>query len=208
MAVPAILGELKLPGFSSYLHSMNEDNTMLVAVGQNATSDGRTTGVMVTVFDATDPANPIDVVSHTFATGQDATTSSTVQWDYKGFRLVGNKLIMPMEIWYPQDWDWETGMMVPQEEGQENFQGFVVLDVTETSIDEQYRVSHTRDTAVCHYCNGGYLPPRSFVYDGALMTVRGNLVVSTDLEDDTGTPLWTLDLVVDGEPSECCGGMY
>lgn len=201
MSVPAVLGELKLPGFSSYLHSMNEDNSLLLAVGQDATDDGTVTGLQVTVFDATNPAFPIALVSHTFENDPSASSSSSVEWDYHSFRYIAGKLIIPLEIWYYQTWNEVTQELMPLPDGAENFQGFAVLDISTTSITEQYRISHLKAEGSCSYCNG-YVPQRSFVYSGDLMTVRDNLVVSTVL--NTGEEVWRLPLSVEGEPAECC----
>jgi len=200
---PTVLGELKLPGFSSYLHSMNEDNTMLVAVGQNASQDGRTTGLMVTVFDATDPTAPKTLASHVFGDSTEgAYTSSNVQWDYKSFRLVNsNKLIVPLDVWYNQEWDPVTQDVVPLPEGVENFQGFAVLDVWPDEISESFRVSHMNTDPGGCYCGGGYVPTRSFVYSGDLMTVRDNTVVSTNL--DSGKEVWRMKLKVEDDAEDC-----
>jgi Beta propeller domain len=201
MTVPKILGELKVPGFSSYLHSMNADNTLLLAVGQNATDDGMVTGLMITVFDATNPANPQALVSHTFENGASAHSSSAVEWDYKAFRYVNGKLIVPVDIWYYQTWNEVTQALDPLPEGAENFQGFSVMDVSTSAISESFRVSHMRQPGSCYYCMG-YLPTRSMVYNGDLMTIRESLVVSTDLA--TGQEVWRLPLSVAGEKAECC----
>jgi hypothetical protein len=53
---PAVRGELKIPGFSSYLQPVGDD--LLVGIGQAATAAGRTTGTQVSLFDVSDPANP------------------------------------------------------------------------------------------------------------------------------------------------------
>jgi Beta propeller domain len=202
MSVPKVVGELKLPGFSSYLHSMNADNTLLLAVGQNATDDGMVTGLMITVFDATDPANPQALVSHTFENSPNAYSSSNVEWDYKSFRYVDGKLIVPVDIWYNQLWNEATQALDPLPEGVENFQGFAVMDVSTSAISESFRVSHTTAPGSCSFCNVGYLPTRSFVYSGDLMTVRNDLVISTDLA--TGQEVWRLPVTLAGEKADCC----
>jgi hypothetical protein len=53
---PRTLGELKIPGFSEYLHPVGGDR--LVGVGQDATLQGRTRGGQVSVFDISDLASP------------------------------------------------------------------------------------------------------------------------------------------------------
>ncbi len=54
---PAIVGELKIPGFSSYLHPIGDD--LVLGVGFDADeSTGATTGSKVSLFDVSDLANP------------------------------------------------------------------------------------------------------------------------------------------------------
>lgn len=53
---PAVTGELKITGYSSYLHPVGDD--LLLGVGQDATTDGLTLGAQVSLFDVSDPANP------------------------------------------------------------------------------------------------------------------------------------------------------
>jgi hypothetical protein len=55
-ARPAVRGELKIPGFSSYLQPVGDD--LLVGIGQAATGQGRTTGTQVSLFDVSDPSAP------------------------------------------------------------------------------------------------------------------------------------------------------
>ncbi len=52
---PKILSELKIPGFSDYLHPFGENK--LFGFGQNATKKGRTNGVKLSMFDITDKEN-------------------------------------------------------------------------------------------------------------------------------------------------------
>ena len=53
---PTLVGELKIPGYSSYLHALGEDH--LLAVGMDGDMDGNLTGLAVNVFDVSDFANP------------------------------------------------------------------------------------------------------------------------------------------------------
>jgi len=190
---PETLGEFKLNGFSSYLHPMTPDNKFLIGVGQNATDDGRETGFMVTVFDATVPEKPVAILSHAIDNEDGRYSSSSSQWEHKAFRYIGDKLILPLTENF-QTKDERSGRIT-----YDSFQGVVIFAVNTEEISESYRISH--NTRSCNYCDGN-LPPRSFVYDGNLMTLRGSIVSSTDL--DTGKGLWTTDVVVDGEENECC----
>lgn len=55
-ARPRVVGELKIPGYSAYLHPVGED--LLLGVGQDATEEGRRLGAQVSLFDVSDPAHP------------------------------------------------------------------------------------------------------------------------------------------------------
>lgn len=52
---PKILSELKIPGFSEYLHPFGED--LLFGFGKSATATGSVTGLKLSMFDVRDPAN-------------------------------------------------------------------------------------------------------------------------------------------------------
>lgn len=53
---PFIAGELKIPGFSNYLHPVSD--TLLLGIGQNGNDDGILPGVKLSLFDVSDPKNP------------------------------------------------------------------------------------------------------------------------------------------------------
>jgi hypothetical protein len=56
-ANPRKVGELKVPGYSAYLHPVGDG--LLLGVGQDATPDGRSTGVQLSLFDVSDLAKPV-----------------------------------------------------------------------------------------------------------------------------------------------------
>ena len=53
---PVLRGELKIRGYSAYLHPLGGD--LLLGVGQDATDEGRVVGAQVSVFDVSDPRSP------------------------------------------------------------------------------------------------------------------------------------------------------
>ena len=53
---PAVLGELKILGYSAYLHPIGDD--LLLGIGQDATEEGRALGTQLSVFDVSDLAKP------------------------------------------------------------------------------------------------------------------------------------------------------
>jgi hypothetical protein len=76
-ANPVEAGELKIPGYSAYLHPVGEG--LLLGVGQDATDEGRTTGTQLSLFDVSDSTNPQRI--STLPIGG----YSEVEWDHKAF---------------------------------------------------------------------------------------------------------------------------
>lgn len=58
---PSVEGELKITGFSSYLHPLSDGR--LLGVGSEADLNGRVTGAKVSLFDVSDPTNPTTINS-------------------------------------------------------------------------------------------------------------------------------------------------
>jgi uncharacterized secreted protein with C-terminal beta-propeller domain len=64
---PRVLGELKIPGYSAYLHPIGED--LLLGVGQDATAEGRPTGQQISIFDVYDLRRPSRLHTHHLGEG-------------------------------------------------------------------------------------------------------------------------------------------
>ncbi len=56
---PEIKGELKIPGFSAYLHPITD--TLLLGIGEDGTESGTNGGMKVSLFDVSDPTKPKEV---------------------------------------------------------------------------------------------------------------------------------------------------
>jgi Beta propeller domain len=76
---PGLLGELKVPGYSAYLHPVGD--RLLLGVGQDADSAGATTGVQVSLYDVSDPPNPKRLDVESFG----GWSSSEVEYDHHAF---------------------------------------------------------------------------------------------------------------------------
>lgn len=55
-ATPRMVGELKIPGYSSYLHPAGDG--LLIGIGQDATTQGALLGLQIALYDVSDPAAP------------------------------------------------------------------------------------------------------------------------------------------------------
>lgn len=108
-ANPQVVGELKVPGFSTFMVPMDENH--LLAFGEYVPEDGNTwvTGVQLSVFDITDFANPIQ--KHNVILGDDDTEGySEALWNPKALTFftddAGNTLIaFPLTL-YDVDYWW------------------------------------------------------------------------------------------------------
>ncbi len=91
---PAQVGELKVPGFSTYLHPFGDDH--LIGIGQDATDEGRVTGMKLSLFDVSDFANPTLAHDHLFGQGW-----SEALYDHHAFTFWGPEslLVVPIEAW-------------------------------------------------------------------------------------------------------------
>ena len=91
---PTTEGELKITGYSAYLHPVGEN--LLLGVGSEATSWGQVTGAKVSLFDVSDPADP-----RTLDTLVVDDASSEVEWDARAFLWWAPKrlAVVPISDW-------------------------------------------------------------------------------------------------------------
>jgi uncharacterized secreted protein with C-terminal beta-propeller domain len=177
-AKPTKLGELELPGCSSYLHPIEIDGVpLMLGIGEHTDEKTqRSVGVKISLFDISDPGNPTEN-----ATFVDEGAYSSANNDFKSFRFLrGSKtLIIPKSKYTNYD------------EG--NFDGFVVYKVRLGSITPTYEIQHASSYDIRHGCwYNAYMPARSFVFQSKLTTILSHSVKSTDLEN--GNELWNMTL--------------
>jgi hypothetical protein len=126
---PTVIGELELPGFSSYIHPL-EDGWLLTA-GMGGTEDGSLTGFALKLFDVRDPTNP--VLASEALVESDEWSYSEAMWDHHAFTLYNGVLAVPLYTW---DYDDRTGDWT-------GFSGLWVTSVaTESGITDLGRVDH------------------------------------------------------------------
>lgn len=98
---PVVTGELKIPGYSEYMH-VYDDNTLL-GIGQDATAESEDAdiayyqGLKIALFDVTDPDNMSEI--DTFYLGDRGTTSA-VEWDHKALAYYATRDVfgIPVEL--------------------------------------------------------------------------------------------------------------
>ena len=86
---PRVLGELKIPGYSAYLHPVGED--LLLGIGQDATEEGRPTGTQLSLFDVSDLRRPTRLHKQSLGLGWSAAESdhhAFLHWPKTGLVVV------------------------------------------------------------------------------------------------------------------------
>lgn len=154
---PTVEGELKIPGYSAYLHPV--DDGYLMGIGQDADLDGRTSGTQVSLFDVRDPADPTRVDRLTISGA-----SSEVEWDHHAFLHHASS---GLTVFPYQRWSWE-------DDGQGDVVGALVLTVTEHGIAERGTVSHGDSSWESMPIR------RAMLIDGQLVTVSDAGVMVSD----------------------------
>jgi hypothetical protein len=155
-AAPRVVGELKVLGYSAYLHPAGDN--LLIGIGQDATDGGARTGAQISLFDVSDPAAPRRLQQQVIGSG-----SSSVEYDHHAFLWwpQTNLAVLPVTLYSPPPND-QQGR--PQSCCADSFTGAIGFGITRDAITEAGRVSHS---------DGGYQTPvtRSLVVHGRLYTL-------------------------------------
>jgi uncharacterized secreted protein with C-terminal beta-propeller domain len=196
---PEVVGELKINGFSSYIHPMGNDQ--LLTVGQDADDDGRVKGVHLQIFDVSDPSTPTRSHHYTFETM--GYSWSAAQWDHKAFTYDPRTgtLALPMQF-YPRNntGDYFNGIFVFDVDAKKGFtdKGSVSHD----SLIEGWRARHCEKNPNDYYCRypnqrhywwGWSNLNRSIIMDDVIFTLS-NLGIMAHKLDDTDRSLASVRL--------------
>jgi inhibitor of cysteine peptidase len=94
---PKILGELKIPGFSNYLHTIDGDLVFGIGKDVKVQADGRliTGALKISLFDVADELNPKEVAN--LMIGSEYTYSEAL-YDHKAVLYVKNKNLLAFTI--------------------------------------------------------------------------------------------------------------
>jgi hypothetical protein len=154
---PKVRGELKIRGYSAYLHPVGGD--LLLGVGQDATEQGQRLGTQLSLFDVSNVASPRRLHQRTVAPG----ASSDVEYDHHAFLWWAPRNLAVMPVQYSTDHDYFTGAL-----------GFSVE--RSSGIGEVGSATHRA---------GDYVAPiqRSFVVGGRLFTLSDLGLEENDLAD-------------------------
>jgi uncharacterized secreted protein with C-terminal beta-propeller domain len=160
---PRVVGELKIPGYSAYLHPVGDG--LLMGIGQDATDDGRVRGTQVSVFDVSEPASPVRLDTYTLSEG----TSSQVEYDHHAFLYWEGLAMVPVQQWWVDD------------KRESVFMGAVGLRVGDDGrLSEVARVSHPGGDDKNWDWRAQIL--RSVVVDDAVYTISSKGIMKSGLD--------------------------
>ncbi|MFH1712731.1 MAG: beta-propeller domain-containing protein [Candidatus Jacksonbacteria bacterium] len=188
---PQVLGKLKIPGYSDYLHPYDENH--LIGIGKDTVEaeeslkQGRELdfawyqGVKMALFDVSDVSNPIEM--HKIVIGDRGTDSDVLQ-DHKAFLFDREKnlLILPITLAEIKGEKTEDNQY-----GEFTFQGAYVYNLT---LDKGFvlrgRVTHYDTDEVFkksgYYFRGDSAVKRSLYIEDVLYTLSDSRLQINDLE--------------------------
>jgi hypothetical protein len=168
---PVVLGELKIPGFSEYMHPI-ENGDYLLTVGMDGNDAGINGGIALQIFDVRDPLAP--QLAHKLPLSDNGGWSySEALYNHKAFTFHEGMLAIPIEGPSYDDYELRSGL------------GLFRIDVV-NGITELGRIDHSpyfqsgRD-----YCYYGHGVRRGVFIDDHVLSVSAAAVVATPVTDPT-----------------------
>jgi len=137
-AKPKTLGNLKIPGFSTYLHPYDENT--IIGIGNEATTSGRVTGLKISLYDVSDVANPKELAK--FVTDEKYATS-TALYEHKAFLFSKDKELLVIPA-YSYDWSYSGG--TPK-----GYNGAFVFKITKDEITLRGLIDHSQGNEPYYY---------------------------------------------------------
>jgi hypothetical protein len=173
---PKITGELKIPGFSTYMHML--DAKHLLTIGYDAADQGDFaffTGVLLQIFDVSDPQNL--QLAHKVSIGTRGTSSEALT-NHLAFTLFQGKLAVPMTICEGGNDSGGFGSKM-------TFSGLMLFDVSVADgIEERGRVAHPNPGSTSYndvgcsnwWSRAGSVVQRSVFMDDFVYSVAQDIV--------------------------------
>jgi hypothetical protein len=189
-ANPRLTAELKIPGFSEYMHPL-AGGTHLFTIGVDGDNTGATGGVALQIFDVTDPAAP--KLTHKLALSDDSSWSwSEALYNHKALTFYEDTLAFPLEG-YSDFGGSRSGLAL--------FKIDPVAGITDLG-----RIDHTPffQQNQSNYCYYGYGVRRGVFIEDHVLSISEAAVVASPLAS-LSTPTATVSLP---QVEDTCGGYY
>jgi len=180
---PTVLGQLKIPGYSDYLHPYDE--THLIGVGKETVEAEEGffawyQGIKISLFDVSNVTNPTQIANYTIG---DRGSDSPILNDHKAFLFdkAKNLLVIPVLVAKIDESQYSGG--VPANAyGQPVWQGAYVFDLSlEHAFVLKGKITHIGSGVDVSDMN--YWVKRSLYIENVLYTVSDKKVMLNSLED-------------------------
>jgi uncharacterized secreted protein with C-terminal beta-propeller domain len=195
---PQILGKLKIPGYSDYLHPYDE--THLIGIGKETVESKEDDfawyqGVKISLFDVSDVSRPSELDKTEIG---DRGTDSPALSDHKALLFSKDKqlLVLPILLAEIDEAQYPNGIPASTY-GNFVWQGAYVLDVSlERGIIIKGTITHMGDNSDLlrsgYYFESSYSVKRAVYIENVLYTISDKLIKLNDL--DTLSELHQIDL--------------
>ena len=184
---PTVLGQLKVTGYSGYLHPYDENH--IIGIGKETEYDAEADfawyqGVKISLFDVSDVSNPVEIAKYEIG---DRGTDSPILYDHKAllFDAEKNLLVIPVLVAEMDPTQYE-GDVPDWAYGESVWQGAYVLDISLDGLTLRGRITHIEDNADMtkrdYYYSYYYTVQRSLYIENVLYTISSMKVKMNNLE--------------------------
>jgi len=184
---PTVLGQLKVTGYSGYLHPYDENH--IIGIGKETEYDEKQDfawyqGVKISLFDVSDVSNPVELAKYEIG---DRGTDSPILYDHKAllFNKEKNLLVIPVLVAEMDPTQYE-GEPPSWAHGEYVWQGAYVFDISLNGLELRGRITHMDDNADMlkrgYYYGYGYSVQRSLYIENVLYTISSMKVKMNSLE--------------------------
>jgi uncharacterized secreted protein with C-terminal beta-propeller domain len=179
---PLVLGKLKIPGYSDYLHPYDE--THLIGVGKHTVEADEGDfawyqGVKISLFDVSDVANPKQISNYTIG---DRGTDSPILSDHRAFLFDRSKALLVIPVLVAEiDESQYPGGVTPDAYGQPVWQGAYVFSISLDGFVLKGRVTHLESGE--NVQNNLHWVKRSLYIENVLYTVSDKKIKMNSLEN-------------------------
>ncbi|MCP4716367.1 MAG: hypothetical protein GY868_14705, partial [Deltaproteobacteria bacterium] len=151
-AGPAIMGELEVPGVSTYIHPIGDDH--LLTIGYGGDADGLDWSIQVSLFDVSDFSNPRLTDNLTLVDTKNDDITSTWGWsealnEHKAFQYWDARKLLAVPVSYSSSWYTDS------EYGHTYVSNLVLVSVdADTGLDIDGELDHSifyNQDAPAHY---------------------------------------------------------
>lgn len=186
---PKVLGKLKVPGFSSYLHPYDE--TTLIGLGKESDDQGRITGgVKLSLFDVSDVENPEELDKYILG-GRNSDSIAINEHKAFLFSKDKNLLVIPLSeevnvpiISIPEGISLEEmKRIMPPPPIKKYFNGAAIFSIDKYRFNLRGKIDHADSSSNANWYDYNNAVARSLYIKDALYTLSNRYIKANALED-------------------------